>query len=411
MVTDVSNGEACPATDPSFWTIRNSMLPATPDMERAANLLSAAADMVLANRDDEAVALIRQADITDLFEVREQACRAPPIFSVHRLRKVANLLPKVPKEQRDSPFASESPLGEMVFRRDGWRCRYCGCRTIPAKARRSMDKRLPGAIRWDRATNLGCHAGFWILWASVDHVIPRSLGGRNEAENLVTACMVCNFAREAYTLEQLGLADPRSMPPVLDGWDGLTRLFANAATRTPMVPAEPRTPSPRSGRAPAGERVLVGTRSEPTARAPLMSPTEYYTQLEARHPNLAQPLRIFLAGLTDVGVVAEFVRSVVLRFSIGVGRQVSAGSILMDGRVFCADAYYYAQKHGHCDIGKRYLSAVADLTGGEVRTAGREIPEVFGPDGRQINVADLLPNAELWRSAVASFVRGMHSTA
>jgi hypothetical protein len=103
------------------------------------------------------------------------------------------------------------------------------------------------------------------------------------------------------------------------------------------------------------------------------------------------------------------VRSVVLRFSIGEGGHVSAGSILTDGRVFCADAYYYAQKHGHRDMGERYLAAIAGLTDGEVRTAGRQIPEVFGRDGQQINVAVLLPNAESWRNAITDFVRDMRA--
>lgn len=402
------NDESGPTTDPNFWMIRNSLMPATRDMERAADLLSAASDMILKDRDEEAIALIQQADITDLFDLREQACRAPPVFSVHRLRKVANLLPKIPKGQRDPQFASESPLGETVFRRDGWRCRYCGCRVIPSKVRRWMDKRLPGTIRWGRA-NLECHAGFWTLWGSVDHVIPHSLGGRNKVENLVTACMTCNFARENYTLEQLGLTDPRSRPPVLDGWDGLTRLFAKAATRTPLVSAGPRTPPPRSGRRPPGETVLVGTRNKPAARPSLLSDAEYYAQLEARCPGLAQPLQVFLAGLADVGVVVEFIRSLVLRFSIGAGWKVSAGSILTDGRVFCADAYYYAQKHGHRDLGECYLSAVADLVDGEVRAAGRATPEVFGSGGQQINISVLLPNAELWKSAVTSFVLGMRA--
>jgi hypothetical protein len=117
MVMVVSAGEAGPATDPSFWAVRNSLLPATSDMERAANLLNAVAEIILADRNEEVVALIQQADIRDLFEVREQACRAPPVFSVHRLRKVANLSPKIPKEQRNSPFKPESPLGDVVFRR------------------------------------------------------------------------------------------------------------------------------------------------------------------------------------------------------------------------------------------------------------------------------------------------------
>jgi len=222
----MATNDLAPERNSEFWAIRNSMLPATPEMECAANLLSEAADMILANRDGGAAALIDQADIKALFDLREQACRAPPVFSVHRVRKVATILPKLPKEQRAPAFRSESPLGNTVFRRDGWRCRYCGCRVIPSKVRRWIDKRLPGTIRWSHATIFGCHAGFWTLWGSVDHITPRARGGHNEAANLVTACMVCNFAREDFLLEELGLADPRTRSPVLDGWDGLTRLLA-----------------------------------------------------------------------------------------------------------------------------------------------------------------------------------------
>lgn len=404
-----SNGDDDPGTDPDFWAIRNSLLSSTPQMERAADLLNAAAEMILADRDEEAITLIEQADVIALFDVREQACRKPPIISVHRLREVANLLPKIPKDQRAPPFRSESSLGEAIFRRDGWRCRYCGCRVIPSKVRRWMDKRLSGAIRWDDKATLGCHAGFWTLWASVDHVIPRARGGQNEAENLVTACMVCNFAREDYMLEELGLADPRSRLPVLDGWDGLTRLLTNTTKRSPRRPEEPQAPVPRRGHGLTVEATTTGNRTKPTHRTPLLSSAEYYAQLEAHRPNATQPLQAFLASLGDVGVVVEFVRSMVLRFSIGAGAHASAGSILTNGSVFCADAYYYAQKHGHRDIGERYLAAIACLTDGAVRTAGRQIPEVFARDGQQINVADLLSSAQSWKNAISDFVRDMRT--
>jgi len=100
----------------------------------------------------------------------------------------------------------------------------------------------------------------------------------------------------------------------------------------------------------------------------------------------------------------------VLRFLVAKESGLS-GSILVDGRVFCADAYYYAQKHGRRDTGERCLAAIAAFADGEVRSAGRDMPEVFGRDGRQINVAALLPYAETWRDAIANFVREMRATA
>jgi hypothetical protein len=396
-------------TNPDFWAIRNSMLPATPEMERAADLLSAAADMITLDRDEEAAALIYKADITTLFDLRDHAVKAAPVFNIHRVRKVANLLPTIPQEQRAPPFTSESPLGESVFRRDGWRCRYCGCRVIPARVRRWIDKRLPGTIRWDQRTNVGCHAGFWTLWGSVDHVIPRARGGRNEAENLVTACMVCNFARKHFTLEQLGLADPRSRPPVLDGWDGLTRLCREAASRAEPIQSKSRVPRIVPGQGLADSAAQANEEIKSVAVMPHIPADKYYAELALNLPNSAEPLREFLANLSEVGVVAEFVRSVVLRFRVGNGGKASAGSILASGRLFCADAYYYAEKHGHRDIGERYLTAVAGLSNGEIRVDGRAMPEVFGRDGRQINVAALLQNPEPWRKAIASFVRDMQA--
>lgn len=68
------------------------------------------------------------------------------------------------------------------------------------------------------------HAAFYALNSVIDHVVPHSRGGDSSPENLVTACWPCNFSKDDATLEELGLADPRSRPPVVDGWDGLERI-------------------------------------------------------------------------------------------------------------------------------------------------------------------------------------------
>jgi 5-methylcytosine-specific restriction endonuclease McrA len=64
-------------------------------------------------------------------------------------------------------------LFEAIFRRDGGRCAYCG---VPV---RRLRKGL------SRAGDL----------ATLDHVRPRSQGGRLEEGNLVLACRACNNAR------------------------------------------------------------------------------------------------------------------------------------------------------------------------------------------------------------------------
>jgi 5-methylcytosine-specific restriction endonuclease McrA len=56
-----------------------------------------------------------------------------------------------------------------VFRRDGYTCQYCGTRT--------------GRL-------------------TLDHVVPRHMGGRYAWENLVTACASCNLRKGGRALDQ-----------------------------------------------------------------------------------------------------------------------------------------------------------------------------------------------------------------
>jgi 5-methylcytosine-specific restriction endonuclease McrA len=92
-----------------------------------------------------------------------------------------------------------------LFARDGWRCVYCG----------------------DGRGRL-----------TLDHVVPRSRGGKSEWENVVTACAPCNHRKGDRTLEEARM-ELRTMPkapaPVLfihlaasripDGW----RVYLGAA--------------------------------------------------------------------------------------------------------------------------------------------------------------------------------------
>jgi 5-methylcytosine-specific restriction endonuclease McrA len=69
--------------------------------------------------------------------------------------------------------AQRRTLFETIFRRDGGSCVYCG---VPV---RRLEKGL------SRAGDL----------ATLDHVQPRSMGGRLRPDNLVLACRACNNER------------------------------------------------------------------------------------------------------------------------------------------------------------------------------------------------------------------------
>lgn len=69
------------------------------------------------------------------------------------------------------PHRKVPPTRAAVMLRDGYTCQYCG--TAP-----------------------GRH------WLTVDHVLPRSRGGRHDWDNLVTACTRCNQKKGSSTPEE-----------------------------------------------------------------------------------------------------------------------------------------------------------------------------------------------------------------
>ena len=75
------------------------------------------------------------------------------------------------------------PLTRLeIFRRDNYTCQYCGRR---------------------------------VAHPTVDHVVPRRLGGGDSWDNLVTACAACNARKGGRTLEEahMRLLRPPAPPP------------------------------------------------------------------------------------------------------------------------------------------------------------------------------------------------------
>lgn len=67
-----------------------------------------------------------------------------------------------------------------VFKRDGWRCQLCGCRTLKSK-RGSSHPRAP----------------------ELDHILPLSRGGSHTWENVQCSCRSCNIAKSDEPMGQL----------------------------------------------------------------------------------------------------------------------------------------------------------------------------------------------------------------
>jgi len=117
-----------------------------------------------------------------------------------------------------------APPTSMVlaaYRRDHYRCRYCGLRLFPVQVLQAYERAVGNKSFAATAKNES-HGVALVFRATYDHVDPLKYGGRHSLDNLVTSCYSCNFGKGGYTLEQLGLDDPRVrlVPP--DDWDGLT---------------------------------------------------------------------------------------------------------------------------------------------------------------------------------------------
>lgn len=95
---------------------------------------------------------------------------------------------------RQNPKGYYKKIKHAVWERDDFICVYCGARMREAyeKWRDSISKfsKLPIRKRLvSKYENIKRTGG---LRPTVDHVIPRSLGGETTIENLVTSCSPCN---------------------------------------------------------------------------------------------------------------------------------------------------------------------------------------------------------------------------
>lgn len=194
-----------------------------PDIFEAARLLDGAVSAHLLGRRDLAEGLIRLADMPVLRDYTESLWGAKSPYV--QLRCIENPLQSIPVDERAKSRMPTLREQAILFERDGYHCRLCGIPVISKEVRSRIIKAYPEALRWGtRNKNAEQHTAFQLMWATFDHVVPHSRGGTNDLDNVIVICQPCNCAKVDYTLEELGLQDPRSRPPIKSTWDGLTRF-------------------------------------------------------------------------------------------------------------------------------------------------------------------------------------------
>jgi hypothetical protein len=125
-----------------------------------------------------------------------------------------------------------------VFAQDGFIDRYSGARLVCPATLRLISTRLPEAFPFHRNWRVdACHFAYWELCPTVDHMLPVSRGGTDDASNWITTSMVRNAAKAGFTLDELGwsLHSPGNMAD----WDGLLGWFIDQANADRLIRADP----------------------------------------------------------------------------------------------------------------------------------------------------------------------------
>ena len=139
----------------------------------------------------------------------------------YRVRVLQPPPPQQIAEMLDPVRNVSKALQNQILQRDHYHCRYCGCRLIDRKVMQAFVDKLASPLLTRGRKNVEKHGVILATWPYIDHVVPHSLGGRTEADNLVSSCYSCNFGKDSYTCEEVGIANPLSRAPINDGWDGL----------------------------------------------------------------------------------------------------------------------------------------------------------------------------------------------
>jgi len=192
-----------------------------PEIADAARHLDAAVSAHHAGQAGRAEELIHLADMPAIRAWTESIWGKDSSYVQYR--DVADTRPSLPAESRIKARMPTTAEKHELHQRDGYHCRFCGIPVIRKEVRERIRVVYLDALPWGRL-NIEQHAAFQAMWAQYDHLTPHAFGGTNDLENLVVTCAPCNFGRMSYTLEQLGLIDPRSREPIRSNWDGLERF-------------------------------------------------------------------------------------------------------------------------------------------------------------------------------------------
>jgi hypothetical protein len=122
----------------------------------------------------------------------------------------------------------------MTFRKDHYHCSYTGIKLINHPLIELLSYILPEHFPYNNPPH-GSDAGIknthllvWVLWPSVDHILPVSRGGLNHPENYTTSNSKFNMFKNNFRNEELGL---QCREPEDKTWNGLEEEYHQLFTK------------------------------------------------------------------------------------------------------------------------------------------------------------------------------------
>lgn len=205
--------------DKELMGFRRCFLEPAPEIYEAAEILNEAVNAHNRGDHDLANNLIIKADMPAV-TTWVRTIKGPQKVDIHRYRPIENAPPNLSKEQRDKKRMPTAAEKREIIKRDGHICRFCGIPVIDLNIRKKIGKVYPQALRWGNI-NDEKHSAFECMELQFDHVLPHSRGGLTTIDNVLITCSPCNYGRGEYTIEEVGIIDPRTLPIQKSDWNGL----------------------------------------------------------------------------------------------------------------------------------------------------------------------------------------------
>ena len=205
--------------DPKLW---NKKCPLTipkwfnDEMEKFIKVVQNA----VAGNKTESIDLLSKINSDNL---RDWYCEHGQMAGVFRNRGLK--IKTVKKNISLDPLRSPDKHRKEVFQRDNYTCQYCGIKVIPKEVFVAYSKFVGLDFFRSTGTNGERHGVVLDFRANADHKVTWTHGGRTIPENLVTSCWSCNYGKAGYTLEEIGINDPREKKLTNSKWQGLTEYI------------------------------------------------------------------------------------------------------------------------------------------------------------------------------------------